>query len=477
MNILFAVSECAPFIKSGGLADVAGALPKELNKQGFDVRVVLPLYGQIADEFKSKMWFKQAIAVRLGWREVHCGIFDLIHDGIHYYFIDNEFYFNRGWLYGHDDDGERYSFFSRAVLDIIPHIDFVPNVIHSHDWHTGMVGYLLKEQFQFNPLYQNIKSMFTIHNIQFQGIFPRSVMHDLLMFDDSHFHPDRLEFFGGTINFMKAGLIAAYKITTVSETYKYEIQDPFFGYQLDGLLSGLEYKTAGIVNGIDTSVYHPAVDVHIAKNYDVATIEKKAVNKKALQTEFGLPARGDVPIVAMITRLSEQKGLSLVKRVFDELINRDVQFILLGSGEEEFESFFAHMEHTYPEKVRAYIGFNEAIAHRIYAGADLFLMPSLFEPCGLSQLISMAYGTLPLVRETGGLKDTVEPFNEFDNTGTGFTFANYNAHEMLEVYHWALDFYGTDAWTGLIQRAMTTDFSWERSASSYGQIYREIVAY
>jgi len=477
MNILFAVSECAPFVKSGGLADVTGALPKELNKQGFDTRVVLPLYGQIAEEFKSKMWFKQAISVKIGWREAHCGIFDMIYEGVHYYFIDNEHYFNRGGLYGYDDDGERFSFFSRAVLDIIPHIDFVPNVIHSHDWHTGMVGYLLKEQFNVNPLYQNMKSMFTIHNIQFQGVFPRSVMHDLLMFDDDHFRPDRLEFFGGTINFMKAGLIAADKITTVSETYKYEMQNQFFGYQLDGLLAGLEYKTAGIVNGIDASVYHPLVDEHIAENFDAKTVAKKAVNKKALQAEFGLPERSDVPIVAMITRLSEQKGLSLVKHVFHEMLERDVQFILLGSGEEEFESFFSHMEHSYPEQVRAYIGFNEAVAHRIYAGADLFLMPSLFEPCGLSQLISMAYGTLPLVRETGGLKDTVRPFNEFDHTGTGFTFTNYNAHEMLGVYQWALDFYGTDAWSRLVERAMNCDFSWEQSAKIYKIIYEEIINY
>ena len=476
MKVLFAVSECTPFIKSGGLADVASALPKALKQNGVDARVILPLYGQISDEFKTEMTFKKSIKVRLGWREVHCGIFELIYDGVTYYFIDNEYYFKRDSLYGHYDDGERFSFFCRAILDVVPYLNFVPNVIHSHDWHSGMIGFLLKEQYQHNPLYQPIKSVFTIHNLQFQGIFPRSVMHDLLMLDDKYFHVDKLEFHG-QINFMKGGLIAADKITTVSQTYKDEIQNPFFGYQLDGLLGALKYKLEGIVNGLDLTSYHPKIDENLVANYDIDNLEAKKINKGALQEEFGLEIREDVPIVAMITRLSEQKGVDLVKAVFNEMMQPDVQFILIGSGEEEYESFFSHMEYAYPEKVRAYIGFNESLARRLYAGADLFLMPSLFEPCGLSQLISMVYGTLPIVRETGGLNDTVDSYNEIDGTGTGFSFANYNAHEMLFMYEKALTFYHNDKemWYNIIMNAMSSDYSWNQSALRYEKIYRELI--
>ena len=476
MNVLFAVSECAPFVKSGGLADVASALPKAMSKNGVHVRVVLPLYGQIAQEFKDQMQFKKAIHVQVGWRKAHCGVFELMHDEVTYYFIDNEYYFKRDSLYGHGDDGERFSFFCRAVLDIIPYLNFVPDVIHSHDWHTGMVGFLLKEQYRHMPVYQSIKSVFTIHNLQFQGVFPRSVMHDLLMFDDRYFHVDQLEFYGN-ISFMKGGLIAADKITTVSETYKHEIQDPFYGHQLDGLLQALSYKLEGVVNGLDLAVYSPDVDEHLVANYSSDTIDEKLVNKQALQEEFGLEVRDDVPIVAMITRLSEQKGIDLVQHVFHEMMAHDAQFILIGSGEEEYESFFAHMEYVYPSKVRAYIGFNEALARRLYAGADLFLMPSLFEPCGLSQLIAMSYGTLPLVRETGGLNDTVIAFDETQDVGTGFSFANYNAHEMLFIYEKALTLYHDDkkVWYNLVGNAMSGDYSWNQSALRYEQIYRELL--
>ena len=475
MNILFTVSECMPFIKSGGLADVASALPKSLKKIGIHPRVVLPLYGQISADFKEKMIFKKAITTRLGWRECHCGLFELDHDGIRYYFIDNEYYFKRDSLYGHFDDGERFSYFCRAVLDIIPYLNFIPDIIHSHDWHTGMVGFLLKEQYRHSPLYQGIKSVFTIHNLKFQGLFPRSVMHDFLMFDDNYFHIDRLEF-NGNISFMKAALLAADKITTVSPTYRQEIQNLFFGHQLDGLLRALDYKLVGILNGIDSDVYNPEVDENLVANYSLETIGRKKINKRSLQEKFGLEVRADVPIVAMITRLSEQKGVDLVRGVFHELMESDVQFILIGSGEEEYESFFSHMEHTYRNKVRSYIGFNEALACCVYAGADLFLMPSLFEPCGLSQLIAMAYGTIPLVRETGGLNDTVQAYDDKAKTGNGFSFTNYNAHDLLYTFERALAVYETDDWEGLIVRAMESDFSWERSALEYKNIYQSIGA-
>ena len=475
MNILFAVSECMPFIKSGGLADVASALPKSLKKLDVEARVVLPLYGQISDDFKKEMSFKKAITTRLGWRECHCGLFELDHDGIRYYFVDNEYYFRRDSLYGHFDDGERFSFFCRAVLDIIPYLNFVPDVIHSHDWHTGMVGFLLKEQYRNSPLYSGIKSVFTIHNLKFQGLFPRSVMHDLLMFDDNYFHVDRLEF-NGNISFMKAALLAADKITTVSATYRQEIQNFFFGHQLDGLLRALDYKLVGILNGIDADIYNPDVDENLVANYNLKTVEKKLLNKRALQKEFGLEVRDDVAVVAMITRLSEQKGMDLVRRVFHEMMQSDVQFILIGSGEEEYESFFSHMEHVYRNKVRSYIGFNEPLACRVYAGADLFLMPSLFEPCGLSQLIAMAYGTIPLVRETGGLNDTVVAYDKLSKTGNGFSFTNYNAHDLLFTYEHALEVYQTDDWENLVARAMTSDYSWDQSAVKYQNIYQSICA-
>ena len=476
MNVLFAVSECAPFVKSGGLADVAGALPKALTEVGIQARVILPLYGQIDDEFKKEMTFKKEITVSMGWRAVHCGLFELHHQGLWFYFIDNEYYFKRDSLYGHDDDGERFSYFCRAVLDVIAYLNFVPDVIHSHDWHTGMIGFLLKEQYRTQPLYRLMKSVFTIHNLQFQGVFPRSVMHDLLMFDEAYFHVDHLEFYG-QISFMKGAIVAADQVTTVSQTYKNEIQDPFFGHQLDGLLKAVDYKLTGILNGIDTTVYHPEVDVHLAAHYNWETIEKKKINKCALQETLGLKVREDVPIVAMITRLSEQKGLDLVRHIFHEMMDLDVQFILIGSGEAVYESFFAHMEHLYRDQVRAYIGFNEPLARQVYAGADLFVMPSLFEPCGLSQLIAMTYGTLPLVRATGGLNDTVIPYDEKTQTGNGFSFAQYNAHELLFTYQYAVNMYHDqeDKWQHLVKNAMTSDYSWHQSALKYQQIYQDIL--
>ena len=474
MKILFAASECMPFVKSGGLADVIFALPKSLKKNGIDARVMLPLYGQIPAEFKAKMQFKKAITTKMGWREAYCGLFELTHDEVVYYFIDHEYYFKRDSLYGHYDDGERFAYFCRATLDIIPYLNFIPDIIHSHDWHTGMIGFLLKEQYRHLPLYQPIKSVFTIHNLQFQGIFPRSLMHDLLMFDDHYFHVDRLEFYGN-INFLKAGLIAADKITTVSKTYKNEIQEPFFGYQLDGLLRALDYRMVGILNGIDPTVYNPEIDPNLAVNYNLQTLEKKKTNKRILQTGLGLLVSETVPVVAMITRLSKQKGIDLVQRVFDEMMQENVQFIIIGSGDEHYESFFSHMEAIYPDKVRVHLGLNESLAHRVYAGADLFLMPSLFEPCGLSQLIALAYGTIPLVRQTGGLSDTVQNYDETNPAGNGFTFPNYNAHDLLFTYQRALNLYKSSQWQTLVERAMSSDYSWTQSANQYQQVYQELM--
>ncbi|UOY94396.1 glycogen synthase GlgA [Ectobacillus sp. JY-23] len=474
MNILFAVSECVPFIKSGGLADVAGALPKELKKLGNDVRVMLPNYSLIPAALRDKSKLKQVISVQLGWRNQYCGILETEHEGITYYLIDNEYYFKRDSLYGHYDDGERFSFFSKAILDCIPHLDFTPDVLHCHDWHTAMASFLLKEQYAHQPMYRDIKSVYTIHNLQFQGVYPREMVHDMLGLGPEYMTEDRLAFYD-CVNFMKGGIVSADKITTVSPTYKEEIQYPFFGEKLDGLLRWHEDKLVGIVNGIDDVFYNPATDRDITATYDADSIESKAENKAALQRRFGLPEKEDTPIIAMVTRLTQQKGIDLIRHVLHEILESDVQFIVVGSGDKEYEEFFSYMSHLYPDKVKVYIGFNEALAHHVYAGADLFLMPSLFEPCGLGQLIALRYGALPIVRETGGLNDTVQSYQEETGEGNGFSFAHFNAHDLLYTMRRALHYYQKkDVWRTLVKRAMTQDYSWKQSALQYQELYEEL---
>ncbi|MFL6559998.1 MAG: glycogen synthase GlgA [Bacillus sp. (in: firmicutes)] len=476
MKVLFAVSECVPFIKTGGLADVASALPKALKKLGTEVRVILPNYSLIPDNFKSLFQFQKAINVQVGSRSQYCGIHTLVLDGITYYLIDNEYYFFRDSLYGHNDDGERFSFFSKAILECIPHLDFIPDVIHCHDWHTGMVNFLLDAHYRDNPRYEDINTVFTIHNLQFQGIFPYEVMSNLLGLGDEYFNMEQLEFYGN-VNFMKGGIVASDVVTAVSPTYKEEIQYPYFGEKLDGLLRKHRHKLIGIVNGIDDAVYNPTTDQGIAASYDMDSLEGKAKNKQVLQQYFGLPEKENTPIIAMVTRLTAQKGLDLVCHVFRNLVREDVQFIVLGSGDNHYENFFNQMEYEYPEKVRVYLGFNEALAHQIYAGADLFLMPSQFEPCGLGQLIALQYGTIPIVRETGGLNDTVQSFNESTGEGNGFTFKNFNAHDMLHTIRRAIQFYHeNEIWNYLVQKAMGQDYSWLQSAKKYNEIYENLLA-
>ncbi|MDQ0231098.1 glycogen synthase GlgA [Metabacillus malikii] len=474
MNILFAVSECVPFVKSGGLADVAGALPKEIKKLGADVRVILPKYSLIKETYRDTMVKIDDLTVPVGWRQQYCGIETLEHEGITYYFLDHEYYFYRDSLYGHYDDAERFSFFCRAVLDVLEVIDFQADIIHTHDWHTGMINFLLKEEYQKRPFYAKMKSVYTIHNLQFQGIFPFEVLTDLLNTDETTCH--HVEFYGN-INFMKGGLQCADMITTVSPTYKDEIQTPYYGERLDGLLRAKADKLVGILNGIDENLYNPETDSDIDEQYSFETIDKKVLNKESLQAAFGLPINADTPIISMVTRLTKQKGLDLVTRVLDEVLSRDVQIIILGTGDKEFEDYFRHMEWKYPAKVKAYIGFDEALAHRIYAGSDLFLMPSKFEPCGLGQLIALKYGTIPIVRETGGLNDTVLAYREDTQEGNGFTFRNFNAHDMLHTIYRALDFYKeTEIWMHLVEQAMKQDYSWAKSASEYRQLYVDLIA-
>jgi starch synthase len=476
VNVLFVVSECVPFVKSGGLADVAGALPKQLRKLGIDIRVIMPKYETIAEKYKKEMKKIAQLVVRVGWRRQYCGIEMFEYEGVIYYFVDNEYYFKRHQLYGHYDDGERFSYFCRAVLDALPAIPFRPDIIHCHDWHTGMIPFLLREEYRKNSFYEQIRTVFTIHNLQFQGIFPREILGDLLNLSDRYFTIEHLEFYGN-VSFMKGALVAADIITTVSPTYKEEIQTEYYGERLDGLLRARQRDFIGILNGIDDEMYNPKTDPFIAVPYDIHTITRKQMNKRALQQYFGLSIREDVPIIAMVTRLTKQKGLDLVKCVFHEIIAEDVQFILLGTGDKEFEQFFHYMAETYPDKVKVYIGFNEELAHKIYAGADLFLMPSKFEPCGLSQMIALRYGTIPIVRETGGLNDTVQSYNEFTGEGNGFSFTNFNAHDMLYTIRRALTFYKEkQVWEKLMKEGMSGDYSWAQSALKYNKVYADLMA-
>jgi len=474
VKLLFAVSECVPFIKSGGLADVAGSLPKELKKLGFDVRVMLPKYSLIPEEFKSKMKKVTDFTVSLGWRNQYCGIEELEHDGVVYYFVDNQYYFFRSQMYGDYDEGEKFSYFCRAVMESIGQLGFYPDIIHCHDWHTGMIPFLLNQQYRHLDGYRGIRTVFTIHNLQFQGIFPKEVMNDLLGLDDSYFTPDQLEYYGN-INFMKAALISADKITTVSPTYREEIKTAYFGEGLDGVLRMRSPDLEGIVNGIDYELYDPETDPFLDAHFSSESLEARLENKRSIQRQFGLPQDDNVPLLAMVTRLTRQKGLELVRGVFHEIMATGVQMIVLGTGDREFEYFFSHMSSQYPGQCKAFIGFDESFAHRIYGGADLFLMPSKFEPCGLSQLIAMRYGAVPIVRETGGLNDTVKSYNEVTGSGNGFTFTNFNAHDMLYTIERAIAYYRRgDEWRRLVIKMMELDFSWTQSALRYQQLYEEL---
>jgi starch synthase len=475
VKILFAVSECVPFIKSGGLADVAGALPKELQGLGTDVRVMLPKYQLIPDEYKKQMKKIAEFNVSVGWRNQYCGIEELEIDGVIYYFIDNEYYFKRSQMYGDFDEGEQFAYFNRAILESIKEIDFYPDVIHCHDWHTGMVPFLLNEQYREIEGYESIRTVFTIHNLQFQGIFPRGVLGELFGLDDRYYHPDLLEFHGN-VSFMKAALISAGKITTVSPTYMEEIQTAYFGEKLDGVLRNRSTDLLGILNGIDNDLYNPETDLSLIKTYGPEDHEARLLNKKQLQRQFELPEEEDIPLMVMVTRLTKQKGLELVRGVFHEIMATGAQLIVLGTGDREFEYFFSHMAAQYPNQCKVFIGFDEDLAHRVYAGADLFLMPSKFEPCGLSQLIALRYGSIPIVRETGGLNDTVNAYNGENGQGNGFTFTSFNAHDMLFTINRALDYYkDKDTWNKLVENVMQMDFSWARSAKIYQQLYADLI--
>ncbi|MFJ5715799.1 glycogen synthase GlgA [Neobacillus sp. NPDC093127] len=476
MKVLFAVSECGPFAKSGGLADVAGSLPKELRSLGTDVRVILPKYGTISDDYKKEMKKLKEFFVPVGWRNQYCGIEELTHQGVTYYFVDNEYYFKREQLYGFFDDGERFAYFNRAVLEALAELDFFPDVLHCHDWHTAMIPYLIRTEYYKRKGYGLMRTVFTIHNLQFQGVFPKEVLGDLLGIDHQSFHLGHLEFFGN-INFMKGALVAADKITTVSPTYKGEIQTEVYGEKLEGLLRERNEDIVGILNGIDEDFYNPAEDPLIYQPFTADNQRNKLINKREIQKRFGLRQSSNTPLLVMISRLTKQKGLDLVRCVLREILQEDLQVIILGTGDFEYEEHLRQAARIYPEKLKVHTGFNEELAHKLYAAADMFLMPSLFEPCGLSQLIAMKYGAIPIVRETGGLNDTVKAWNEFTGEGNGFSFRNFNAHEMLATIQRAISFYhDSDTWESIVKQAMEMDYSWVQSAFRYNQLYAELIS-
>ena len=477
MKVILAASECVPFVKTGGLADVVGSLPKALQANGVQARVIMPLYGQIDAQWRNQMTLRQVFYVQMGWRQQYCGLFELEYEGIVYYFLDNEYFFRREYVYGlGGDEGERFSFFSKAVLEALPHIDFMPDVLHCHDWQAGMIPVLLATQYRHLPLYAHVRTMMTTHNLQYQGIFSIDEIEEYLSLGWDMFTSDKLEFYG-MCNFMKGGMTYADAVTTVSPTYAQEITTPYYGERLEGLICARGDAVTGVLNGIDIHEYNPETDADIAKPYTYATLVRKQENKAALQAEMGLEQRPEAALIGMVTRLSSQKGLELVEYVLEELLREeDVQLAVLGVGEDRYVELFNWAQWKYPGRVAARIEMNHGLAHRIYAGSDAFLMPSKFEPCGLSQLIAMRYGTLPIARETGGLRDTVFSYNETTGTGNGFTFSNYNAHDMLYTIRRAISVWRGDAkaWKALQKRAMAGDYSWVKSAGVYAQLYEKI---
>ena len=476
MQVVFVASEGVPFSKSGGLADVVGALPKELRGQGIDVAVVLPKYGGTPAELKDKLRLLDSFAVKVGWRQQYCGVLVAEEKGVPFYLIDNEYYFGRHELYGYGDEAERYAFFCRAALQLLMAIDLKPDILHLHDWQTGVISPLLKAHYGEVPFYQDTKTVFTIHNLKYQGIFPKTIMDDLLELSWDYFTVDGLEFHDN-VSFLKAGLVYADALTTVSPTYAREIQDPFFGEKLEGVLQKRQADLVGILNGIDYDEYNPASDSHIWKHYDANSLEGKVENKLKLQAELNLPVDRKTPLIGIVSRLVSQKGFDLVARVLDDILSCDLQLVVLGTGDGYFEDMFRIKASQYPGKLSANIRFDHILAHRIYAGADLFLMPSLFEPCGLAQMIALRYGCLPIVRETGGLNDSVQSYNSETGEGNGFSFTNYNAHDMLYTVRRALTIYkDKPLWNRISKKAMLMDFSWAKSAQRYIDLYQQLMS-
>lgn len=476
MKVLFCASECVPFVKTGGLADVAGALPVALAREGHDVRVILPKYRVIDAYWKSRMEHVCHFDVLFGWETLYCGIERVTDNGVAYYFVDNESHFGVTEIYGDGiTEGLRFAFFSRAVLECLPHIGFFPDVMHLNDWQTGLIAALLKTQYAAKPEYARIRTVFSIHNLKYQGIFSWREIAGRLGLDERYFTYEYMEFFG-CISCMKGGLVFSDRLCTVSPTYAEEIKTPFFGENLDGLLRARENTLSGILNGLDYTIFNPADDRFLAHHFDADSLEEKLACKRDLQRECDLEER-DVPLIGMIARLSQQKGLDLVERVLGDIMQSDVQLVFLGKGDRRFVDLLNWANWRYPKRVHARIELDEGLAHRIYAGADMFLMPSQFEPCGLSQMIALRYGSVPIVRETGGLRDTITPYNMYTDEGNGFSFANYNAHEMLATIERAIRYWNEDKpmWRRMMLRGMADRFDWAKPAKAYLTLYERML--
>ena len=469
MDILYVTSEAAPFCKTGGLADVLGSLPPAVAAGGDRAAVILPLYGQVSDAWREKMRWHGYTYVDLAWRHEYCGLFSLEYRGVVWYFLDNERYFRRGALYGQMDDGERFAFFSKAVVSVLPMLEWRPEVIHCNDWQTALVPIYLK------TVAENVSTVFTIHNIEYQGRYDPYCLGGLFGLDRGWVDDGTL-LLDGDLNLLKGAILTADAVNAVSPTYAQELKNPYFAHRMEGILTQCGYKLSGVLNGIDMKLYDPAADPRIAANYTAENISGKAADKAELQKELGLRPEPETPIIAMVSRLVTHKGLDLIREVMGDIMELPVQFVLLGSGDAAYEDFFRHAAERWPERMAIRLGYDEALSMAIYAGADLFLMPSRSEPCGLSQMIAMRYGTVPIVRETGGLKDTVQPYEAWRDAGTGFTFANYSSADMLHVLREAAYLYKDypDAFARLRRRAMERDFSWNRSAGDYLKIYAAV---
>ena len=469
MNILYTASEALPYIASGGLADVAVEAMAAINAEGHDCRVVIPYYSQIRQELKDELTYLTNFTVPVAWRNQYCGVFVGHQNGVTYYLLDNEYYFARNGLYGFYDDAERYIFFSRAVLELLHYIDFKPNVINANDWQTALVPVYYDIFYRYQSGYEDIKTVFTIHNIQYQGQYGLEIINDLMGIP--LYHTDLLSY-DGDVNFMKAAIEVSDKVTTVSPSYAWEILDPWYSHGLDRILVHKQYKLCGFLNGIDQKVYDPATDPNLPKNYSTRSKAGKAVCKQKLLEELGM-APGDEPIIGIVTRFVSHKGLDLIKYVFEDIIRLGYKFAILGSGEKIYEDFFSEMHYRYPDRVGLTLGFVPELSKRIYAGADMFLMPSQSEPCGLAQMIALRYGTIPIVRETGGLRDSIRDAG--DDGGNGFTFKTYNAHDMLDACTRARVYYDDKKrWKKLVDLAMKQDFTWKKSAQLYIGLYSDI---
>ena len=475
MKVLYAASEAVPFCKTGGLADVAGSLPPALAAQGVETAVILPLYRLVKERFADQLTFLCYDYVDLAWRHAYCGLFSLKKDGVTWYFLDNEQYFGRPELYGCADDGERFGFFSRAVVKMLDHLDFWPDVIHCNDWQTALIPIYLKDDGVREERYRSVRTVLTIHNIEYQGRYDPYCLGGLFGLDRGWVDDGTL-LLDGDLNLLKGAILTADAVNAVSPTYAQELKNPYFAHRMEGILTQCGYKLSGVLNGIDMKLYDPAADPRIAANYTAEDISGKAADKAELQKALGLRPEPETPIIAMVSRLVTHKGLDLIREVMGDIMELPVQFVLLGSGDAAYEDFFRHAAERWPERMAIRLGYDEALSMAIYAGADLFLMPSRSEPCGLSQMIAMRYGTVPIVRETGGLKDTVQPYEAWRDAGTGFTFANYSSADMLHVLREAAYLYKDypDAFARLRRRAMERDFSWNRSAGDYLKIYAAV---